>query len=126
MKCNVPKLPLSLEEAAKLVRDAGGMLFFAHPNDSRGTSLIKLTDSLDKQQKIIVECMLPHIDGIECWHPRHTPETIQSYILFAKKHGLLVSGGSDCHQDPVLLGSVDVPDEVAYQFGFTREVRGLA
>jgi len=126
VKCNVPKLPLSLEEAAKLVRDAGGMLFFAHPNDSRGTSLIKLTDSLDKQQEIIVECMLPHIDGIECWHPRHTPETIRSYILFAKKHGLLVSGGSDCHQDPVLLGSVDVPDEVAYKFGFPREARGLA
>ena len=124
VKCNVPKLPLSLEEAAKLVRDAGGMLFFAHPSDSRGTSLIKLTDSLEKQQRIIEESILPHIDGIECWHPRHTPESIQSYLSFAKKHGLLVSGGSDCHQDPVLLGSVDVPDEVAYGLGFPREMRG--
>jgi predicted metal-dependent phosphoesterase TrpH len=121
VKCNVPKLPLSLEEAAGLVHDAGGMLFFAHPNDSRGTSLIKLTESLEKQHQIIEESMLPHIDGIECWHPRHTPETIQSYIGFAKKHGLLTSGGSDCHQDPVLLGSVDVPDEVAYGLGFPRE-----
>jgi predicted metal-dependent phosphoesterase TrpH len=121
VKCNVPKLPLSLEDAAKLVRDAGGMLFFAHPNDSRGTSLIKLTDSLEKQQRIIEQSILPYIDGIECWHPRHTFEATQSYLGFAKKHGLLVSGGSDCHQDPVLLGSVDIPDEVAYGLGFPRE-----
>jgi predicted metal-dependent phosphoesterase TrpH len=123
VKCNVPKLPLSVEEASKLVRHAGGVLFFAHPNDSRGTSLIKLTNSLEKQQRIIEERILPYIDGVECWHPRHTPESIRSYLAFAKKHGLGVSGGSDCHQDPILLGSVDVPDEVAYGLGFPRETR---
>ena len=33
VKCDVPKFPLYLEEASKLIRDAGGKLVLAHPND---------------------------------------------------------------------------------------------
>src|SRR5208283_3250823 len=33
VKFDVPKYPLYLEEASKLVRDAGGKLVLAHPND---------------------------------------------------------------------------------------------
>jgi predicted metal-dependent phosphoesterase TrpH len=47
VKCDVPKYPLSLEEAAALVKDAGGKLSFAHPNDPNGTSLAALTRDLD-------------------------------------------------------------------------------
>jgi len=118
VKCNVPKMPLSLSEASGLVRGAGGKLMLAHPNHPRGTSLNSLTPSLDEQQKIIKETMLPYIDGIECWHSRHDPITTESYLAFARKLALMVTGGSDCHQRPVLLGSVDVPSYVAEQFGF--------
>ena len=116
VKCNVPKMPLSLEEASKLIRGAGGKVVLAHPNDPRGTSLVSLTPSLDEQQHIIRTAMLPHIDGIECWHSRHDPPATQSYIAFAGLLGLIVTGGSDCHQQPVLIGSVDVPEEIAEQF----------
>lgn len=115
-RCNVPKLPLSLEEASSISRGAGGKLFLAHPNDPSGTSLIVFTDSLFQQQEIIEKYMLKHIDGVECWHSRHTPDTISSYLDFARKNGLMVSGGSDCHQDPVIMGSVEVPLIVANQF----------
>ena len=118
VKCNVPKMPLSLSEASGLVRGAGGKLMLAHPNHPRGTSLVSLTSSPDEQQKIIEETMLPYIDGIECWHSRHDPTTAESYLAFAGKLDLMVTGGSDCHQRPVLLGSVDVPSYVAEQFGF--------
>ncbi len=116
-RCNVPKLPLSLEEASSIARGAGGKLFLAHPNDPSGTSLIAFTDSIPEQQTIIEKYMLEYLDGIECWHSRHTPEAISSYLAFSKRHGLMVSGGSDCHQDPVIMGTVDVPLEVAQQFG---------
>ena len=116
VKCNVPKMPLSLEEASSLVRNAGGKLFMAHPNHPRGTSLIKFTRDMDIQQEIITESMLPFIDGIECWHSAHDKTTIDSYIKYAAKKQLLVSGGSDCHQQPVLMGSVNVPEYVAEQF----------
>ena len=116
IKCNVPKMPLSLNEASSLVKNAGGKLFIAHPNHPRGTSLIKFTQDLDLQQEIITWSILPYIDGIECWHSAHDKMTVDSYISYAEKNHLLVSGGSDCHQQPVLMGSVDVPDYVADQF----------
>ncbi|MFH1351752.1 MAG: hypothetical protein ABII26_12585 [Pseudomonadota bacterium] len=117
VRCNVPKMPLSLPEASQLVRGAGGKLMLAHPNDPNGTSLISFTSSLEEQQRIIKDTMLPYIDGIECWHSRHDQETTDSYFSFAQGMGLLVSGGSDCHQEPLIMGSVDVPPFVAPQFG---------
>ncbi|MCD6569464.1 MAG: PHP domain-containing protein [Deltaproteobacteria bacterium] len=118
VKCNVPKMPLSLAEASELVHGAGGKLILAHPNDPNGTSLISFTRDLHEQFKIIKETMLPYIDGIECWHSRHDKNTTESYLAFAKKMGLMVTGGSDCHQQPILMGTVDAPDWVAEQFGF--------
>jgi 3',5'-nucleoside bisphosphate phosphatase len=117
VKCNVPKLPVELEEASDLIRGAGGKLIFAHPSNPKGTSLGTLTKSITEQQKIIKEKMLSYLDGIECWHPSHSPETISSYLAFAKREGLLVTGGSDCHQQPVIIGSIHVPDSVGKQFG---------
>jgi predicted metal-dependent phosphoesterase TrpH len=114
--CNVPKMPLILAEASSLVKGAGGKLFLAHPNHPRGTSLIKISADLKEQQKIINETMIPYIDGVECWHSAHDEESTASYIKFAQETGLMVSGGSDCHQKPVLIGTVDVPDYVAKQF----------
>ena len=116
VKCNVPKMPVSLEEASNLIRGAGGKLIHAHPSDPNGTSLASLTPSIQEQHKIIKESMLPWLDGIECWHTRHSPETISAHLAFAKKEGLLVTGGSDCHQQPVIMGTLDIPAYVAEQF----------
>jgi hypothetical protein len=116
VKCNVPKFPLYLEEASKLVRDAGGKIVLAHPNDPHGTSLAKLTESLPEQTAIIEESMLTYVDGVECWHSRNDAQTTNHYVKFAKKHGLIMTGGSDCHQKPVVMGTVKIPDHVAEQF----------
>jgi predicted metal-dependent phosphoesterase TrpH len=116
VKSNVPKMPLSLSEASGLVKGAGGVLILAHPNDPNGTSLVSFTTTLDEQQKIVREGMLPYIGGIECWHSRHDQETIKSYLAFAESEGLMVTGGSDCHQQPLVLGTVPVPPYVAEQF----------
>jgi len=116
VKCNVAKYPLYLGEASTLLRNAGGIVVLAHPNDPYGTSLTKLTPSLKEQTDIIENSMLNLIDGIECWHSRNTPETTSHYINFVKKHGLKMTGGSDCHQKPVILGTVKIPDFIAKQF----------
>jgi len=116
VKCDVPKYPLSLAEASELVRNAGGILVLAHPNDRNGTSLINITPDLDKQAEIIAEYMLEYINGVECWHSRNDAKTTIHYIKFAKKHSLLMTGGSDCHQKPILMGTLDIPDYVAEQF----------
>jgi len=116
VKCDVPKYPLSIAEASKLIRNAGGILVLAHPNDPNGTSLVTVTHDLDKQTKIIEGHMLDYIDGIECWHSRNDAKTTAHCIEFAKGHGLIMTGGSDCHQKPILMGTLDVPDWVADQF----------
>jgi len=116
VRCDVPKCPLYLEEAYRLVRNAGGKIVLAHPNDPHGTSLVTLVKSLQKQTEIIEEAMLGYIDGVECWHSRNDAQTTNHYIKFAKKHGLIMTGGSDCHQKPILMGTVKIPGYVADQF----------
>jgi predicted metal-dependent phosphoesterase TrpH len=115
-KCDAPKYPLHIGEASRLVKNAGGKLIFAHPNDPHGTSLVTLTKSLDEQTRIIEDSILTNIDGVECWHSRNDAQTTNHYIKFAKKHGLIMTGGSDCHQKPILMGTVKVPTFVAEQF----------
>ncbi len=116
VKCNVPKCPLFLEEASSLLRNAGGIAILAHPNDPYGTSLAKLTSSLQEQTSIIEDSMLNYIDGIECWHSRNTVKTTKHYTSYCKKHNLIMTGGSDCHQNPIIMGTILVPDFVANQF----------
>jgi predicted metal-dependent phosphoesterase TrpH len=116
VKCDVPKYPLYLPDASKLVHDAGGKVVLAHPNDPHGTSLAVLTKSLPEQTAIIRESMLSFIDGVECWHSRSDPATTNHYVAFAKEHGLIMTGGSDCHQKPVIMGTVNIPEYVASQF----------
>jgi predicted metal-dependent phosphoesterase TrpH len=116
VKCNVPKSPIYLEETADLVRNAGGKLVLAHPNDPHGTSLATLTKSLTEQTAIIEDSMLSYIDGVECWHSRNDTQTTACYVKFAKKHDLIMTGGSDCHQKPVVMGTVKIPEYVVDQF----------
>ena len=116
VRLNVPKYPLPLAEASMLIRNAGGVLVLAHPDDPNGTSLIAITTSLAEQTEIIGKYMLEYINGIECWHSRHKAETTAHYLEFAREHRLLMTGGSDCHQKPVRMGTLDIPDWVAAQF----------
>jgi predicted metal-dependent phosphoesterase TrpH len=118
VKCDVPKFPLYIEDASRLVRNAGGKLVLAHPNDPHGTSLVTLTKSLPEQTRIIDDSMLCYIDGVECWHSRNDVQTTNHYTEFAKKHGLIMTGGSDCHQKPIVMGTVGIPEYIIKQFRF--------
>jgi predicted metal-dependent phosphoesterase TrpH len=116
VKCDVAKYPLSLAEASQLIRNAGGILIHAHPGDPKGTSLASMTHDLEKQTKVIEKYMLQYVDGIECWHTEHDNRTTAHYIEFAKKHDMIMTGGSDCHQKPLLMGTLGIPDWVVEQF----------
>jgi predicted metal-dependent phosphoesterase TrpH len=115
VKCDVPKYPLSLTAASKLIRNAGGILILAHPNDPHGTSLASISKDPAQQTRVITESMLEYINGVECWHPRHDRLTTAHYLSFADRHKLIATGGSDCHQKPIVMGTVNVPSIVAEQ-----------
>ncbi len=91
-------------------------MIHANPNDPNGTSLVSVTSDLGEQTNIIEEYILEYIDGVECWHSRSDAKITSCYIEFARKHGLLMTGGSDCHQKPILMGTLDIPDYVVRQF----------
>lgn len=38
------------------------------------------------------------IDGLEVYHPKHTPAQAAMYLEYAQKHHLLISAGSDSHR----------------------------
>jgi len=116
VKCDMPKYPLYLEEASNLIHGANGKIVLAHPNDPHGTSLQALTKSLEEQTQIIQDSMIQLIDGIECWHSRNDAETTDHYLAFSRARNLLMTGGSDCHQKPIIMGSVAVPSWVANEF----------
>ncbi|MGC9081822.1 MAG: PHP domain-containing protein [Anaerolineae bacterium] len=75
-------------EAIARIREAGGVPVLAHPGGSfRG--------------RPIEEALAPFLDfgivGVECYSPYHSPETTARCRAFCLRHGLLVTGGSDCH-----------------------------
>lgn len=84
----MPDFPHPAEAIAR-IREAGGVPVLAHPGGSlRGLGPIE-------------EALAPFLDfgiaGVECHTPYHSPETTARCRAFCARHGLLVTGGSDCH-----------------------------
>lgn len=93
------------QEVSKALRESGALVFMAHPLHYRNPEAWGKA-MLD----YVVENKL--IDGVEVWHPKHTPEQIEYLKAFAKKHKLLVSGGSDNHYLNKPLGVISDGTEV--------------
>ena len=98
--CFVHKATLTVQQAAALLRTAGGIAVLAHPH-----RLI--------QQSWIPELVEQGIQGIEVYHPDHNAAVAQHYRQLAEERGLLITGGSDCHglrkAGGPTLGTVSVP-----------------
>jgi predicted metal-dependent phosphoesterase TrpH len=97
----VPKLKISAHHAIELIHDAGGLAIMAHPGLNRTDDFIKpLVDA--------------GLDGIECFHSKHSSSDSQRYLKFAETYNLLITGGSDCHgmsKGKPLIGGVKLPYE---------------
>ncbi len=69
---------------------SGAVCLIAHPGRGEGYTCYdgQLLDELRRQVPI---------DGLEVYHPAHTPEQMVMYREYAKTHNLLTSSGSDSH-----------------------------
>jgi hypothetical protein len=97
----VPKAKMSALEAVELVHQAGGLAVMAHPGLNRTDDVIP----------VLVEAGL---DGIECFHTKHSTAASERYLEIADKFHLLITGGSDCHgfsKGKPLIGTVKLPYE---------------
>jgi predicted metal-dependent phosphoesterase TrpH len=90
------------KEAVKFIKDAGGIPVLAHPYSLNNDDLI-------------LQFIEYGIMGLEIHYPEHSQSMVNYYFGIAKKHGLLVTGGSDCHGDAkpdVLIGCIKIPYEL--------------
>jgi predicted metal-dependent phosphoesterase TrpH len=95
----VPKAKMSALEAITLIHEAGGLAVMAHPG-------------LNKCDEVIPELVKAGLDGIECYHTKHSSNTAAHYLNITKQYGLLVTGGSDCHglsKGKPLIGGIKLP-----------------
>lgn len=95
----IPKHKIDACQAISLIHQAGGVAVMAHPGLNRSDDPIEQLVELG-------------LDGLECFHSKHTAHQCEHYLRVAQTCGLLVTGGSDCHgknhRRPV-IGTVKLP-----------------
>ncbi|MBN1893522.1 PHP domain-containing protein [bacterium] len=87
------------DQAIAIIAEARGLSFLAHPGYA-------VTDDL------ILHFIKAGLDGIEVVHPNILENRTRYLIEFARSHGVLISGGSDCHggrDGCTLMGKYNVP-----------------
>ena len=116
--CNEQKRFFPLEEAIKLIHDAGGCTVLAHPVFI-GVSDARLGELLD----IFVVLGL---DGVEAHSSGATNDGIDRYITMARRRNLIVTGGSDFHQP--IKGGVEIGKgrgNLKIPYRCVEEIRGV-
>ncbi|HLG32719.1 MAG TPA: PHP domain-containing protein [Ignavibacteriaceae bacterium] len=109
------KVHLSPQSAFKIISDAGGLSFIAHPGNM--------------PEILIKELIEDGVDGIEVIHPSHSADRTRFYRGIVNQYYLLESGGSDFHggkrEDEKNLGKIFTKSKVVYEMR-TRLVRNSA
>lgn len=82
--------PVAVVSAA---HSSGAACLVAHPG--RGDGFVRL----DAPQLDRLRAAVP-VDGLEVYHPSHTPEQVTFFLDYARVHALLTSAGSDSHGPP--------------------------
>ncbi len=80
----VPRPDVSVGDAIRVIREAGGIASLAHPG-------------LHDRDEAIPDLRAAGLAAIEVYHPKHAFGRARRYRRLAQEHGLLVTGGSDFH-----------------------------
>ncbi len=109
----VPKMKMSALDGIRLIHQAGGLAVMAHPG-------------LNRTDEVIPGLVAAGLDGIECFHTKHSTSMAEHYLEIADRHRLLVTGGSDCHglsKGRPLIGTVKLPYEHVERLRERAEMR---
>jgi len=82
---------LQVHQIIKYANKSKGIVVIAHPK--------RLSPKFWKIESIINDLIIIGIDGLECFHPDNDMNDIKKYLTIAKKYNLIVTGGSDFHND---------------------------
>ena len=109
----VPKTKISALAGIELIHQAGGLAVMAHPG-------------LNRTDEVIPALVDAGLDGIECFHTKHSTATTERYLEIADKYHLLVTGGSDCHgfsKGKPLIGRIKLPYEYVEKLFAAKKLR---
>lgn len=91
---------LSIKDSISLIKDSSGIPVLAHPG------------ILKEKESIIEHCINSGIQGIECFHSKHSKEDEEYFKDIAQSNNLLITAGSDCHgqiiNNELLMGKYTV------------------
>lgn len=120
----VPKAVLDPAKAIEILKAEGATVLLAHP------FLYRLDQ--DTLEKAVLALKDMGADGLEAYYSEHTPSQTATCLAWAKRHGLVVSGGSDFHgavKPDIRLGTgkgrLHVPYEVLQTLKDHRARQGL-
>jgi len=108
----VPKFKQTPYEAIELIHQAGGVAILAHP----------FVTNVDE---LIAGFVDAGLDGLEVYYPHCYTHIVRYYEGLARKHQLLMTGGSDAHGDDrshARIGDIRIPYELVEQMK-TRALR---
>ena len=98
----VERRSLTPQEACGAILGGGGVPVLAHPGKTNFDTLFR-------------ELLTCGLRGLEVYHPDHTESDSKRFLKYARKHDLLITGGTDSHGPysgrPVEMGSIHVPWE---------------
>ncbi|TMD69060.1 MAG: PHP domain-containing protein [Chloroflexi bacterium] len=83
-----------MAQTVEAAHRSGAVCLIAHPGRREQNFTFYDADLLDQ-----LRAEIP-IDGIEVYHPYHSPEIVKAYLEYVQKHQLLLSTGSDSHSIP--------------------------
>ncbi|MEI7643265.1 MAG: PHP domain-containing protein [Chloroflexales bacterium] len=93
--------PPGVDEVITVAHGMGALAVLAHPGRRKGIYAVP-ADAGD-----IAALVAVGLDGVEVYYPSHSAETRGFLLEQARRHGLLVSGGSDSHHPHEALASID-------------------
>jgi len=88
----IKKEKITLDDALKLIKGAGGQSLVAHPVSLGYGSISEFEDIL----KGFID---KGLEGIEVYSSMHSQSEVNEFLRLAGKYNLIVSGGSDYHGD---------------------------
>jgi predicted metal-dependent phosphoesterase TrpH len=88
----VDRFRFGCEDTIRIILDAGGIPVLAHP------MLLGIQDN-DIFEDFIAMLTEMGMRGIEVYYPEHTKDLMAYYTRLARRHNLLITGGTDFHGD---------------------------
>ena len=112
-KCKTGNDKIEAELAIKSINSSGGVSVWAHPlGGEREPEL-----SEEKFQETLKKLISFGLQGLECYYSKYEISKCEWLAEQARRNGLLISGGSDCHgsNKNIPLGKLNAEDKFINQ-----------